>query len=443
MLAVPFARQRSGSSSQLTEQDDIPLGLHEFLQLCQTVGAEPWYNLPPAISPTEMQNLMQYLGGDASTPYGAKRAALGQAAPWTSVFPVIHLELGNEEWNNITFAGSDINDPVAYGNRVTTIFGAAKSSPYYTAANFDLIMGSLEINSWYTGQEISNASNYDSIAVAPYMFGSFNDTSSTEAIFGPMFAEPEMTDSVSTGYMYQQSQTVTAAGKNLVVYEENLGTQGGTASQSMVNAVVPSVGGGVTMADHMLLQMRDLGIKTQNIWALPEYQNPFTNPNGASETTPLFGTVIDMGGQTNRQRPVFLAEQLVNTAILPNMLATTLTGANPTWNQPLSTNDSTDAVQLNAHELQAFAFTDGANNRSLVLINLSRTTALPVTFSGTNAPFGTVAVGVLTSTNLTDTNENSGLVNTTNTTLTGFSPAAAYSLPPFSVTVFSWNATQP
>ena len=302
-------------------------------------------------------------------------------------------------------------------------------------------MGSLVINSWYTGQEISNASNYDSIAVAAYMFGSFNDTSSTEAIFGPMFAEPEMWDSAPNGYMYQQSQTVAAAGKNLVVYEENLSTQGGTASQSMVNSVVPSVAGGVMMADHMLLQMRDLGIKTQNVWALPEYQNPFTNPNGASETTPLFGTVIDMGGQTNRQRPVFLAEQLVNAAILPNMLATTLTGANPTWNQPLSTNDS---VQLNgAHELQAFAFTDGANNRSLVVINLSRTTALPVTFSGTNAPFGTVAVGVFTSANLTDTNENSNLVNTTNTTITGFTPAAAYSIPPFSVTVFSWLATQP
>ena len=437
MLTPPFGRQRAGSSTQTLEQDDIPIGLQEFLQLCQTVGAEPWYNLPPAISPTEMQNLIQYFGGDASTTYGAKRAALGQTAPWTSVFPVIHLELGNEEWNYGTFPGNAINDPVAYGNRVATIYGAARSSASYNATSFDLIMGSFMVNPWYTGQEIANSSNYDSVSVAPYMFGTFNDTSSNEAIFGPMFAEPEMFDSMPTGLMAQQSQAVTAAGKKLVSYEENMGTTSGTASQSMVSAVVPSVGGGITMADHMLLQMRDLGVKTQNVWALPGYQNQFNNTNGGSESTPVFGTVIDMGGQTNRQRPVFLAEELTNAAILPNMLGTALTGANPTWNQPLSTNDS--VVLTGAHELQSFAFTDGASNRSLVVVNLSRSAALPVTFSGPNAPVGTVAIGQLTSANLTDTNEAANNVSTTNTSVTSFQGSTAYSLPPFSLTVFTWQ----
>ena len=162
----------------------------------------------------------------------------------------------------------------------------------------------------------------------------------------------------------------------------------------------------------------------------------FNNTNGGSETTPLFGAVIDMGGATNRRRPVFLAEQLTNTAILPTMITTTLTGANPTWNQPRSANDS---IQLNgAHELQTFAFSDGGNNRSLIMINLSRTAALPVTFSGANAPTGTIAVGQLTSANLTDTNETTGTVDITNSTLTNFKPTTQYSLPPFSLTVFTW-----
>jgi len=439
MLTSAFGRQRAGSSTQQTEQDDIPIGLHEFLQLCQTVGADPWYNLPPGISPTEMQNLIQYFAGDASTPYGAKRAALGQTAPWTTIFPVIHLELGNEEWNYSTFPGNAMNDPVAYGNRVATIYAAARASASYTPASFDLIMGSFVQNPWYTGQEIANSSNYDSVSVAPYLFSTFNDTSSNEAIFGPMFAEPEMWDSTPTGWMAQQSQTLAGTGKNLVTYEENLSTQSGTASQAMVSAVVPSIAGGITIADHMLLQMRDLGIKTQNVWALPGFANQFNNTNGGSETSPIFGTVIDMGGQSNLQRPVFLAEQLTNTAILPNMLATTLTGANPTWNQPLSTNDN---IQLaTAHELQTFAFTDGANNHSLAIINLSRSTALPVTFTGANAPTGTVAVGQLTSANLTDSNETSNTVSITNTSLTSFQPSTPYSLPPFSLTVFTWQTT--
>ncbi len=436
MLAVPFARQRSGSSMSFAEEDDVPLGLHEFLQLCQTVGAEPWYVLPPAISPDEMQSLIQYLAGPASTPYGSIRSALGQSAPWTSVFPVIHLELGNEQWNNGTFPGNVINDPIAYGNRVATIFGAAKSSPAYSAANFDLIMGSQVVNSWLTGQEASHSSNFDSISVAPYLFGTFNDSSSSEAIFGPMFGEPEMWDSRPGGYMYQQAQAASAAGKNLVVYEENLSTQSGTASQSMVNSVVPSVGGGIMMADHMLLQMRDLGVKTQNVWALPGYSNQFSNSNGVAETSPVYGTVVDMGGQTNLRRPVFLAEQLTNAAILPSMLGIILSGANPTWNQPLSTNDS---VQLTgAHYLQTFAFTDGANRRSVAAINLSRTASMPVTFSGANAPTGTVTVSQLTSANLTDTNENRPMVATTSQTISNFPSGTPYSLPPFSMTVFQW-----
>ena len=414
----------------------MPLGLHEFLQLCQAVGAEPWYTLPPGMSTTEMQNLIQYLAGPSSTTYGAIRTSLGQAAPWTSVFPVIHLELGNEQWNYGTFPGGAINDPVAYGNRVATIFGAARSSPYYASSSFDLVMGSFATVPWWTGQEASNSSNYDSIAVAPYLFNTFNDASSNEAIFGPMFAQPESVDSVSTGYMYQQAQAAATAGTNLVVYEVQLSTLSGSASQSQVNAAVPSLAAGLTVADHMLLMMRDLGVKTQQIWSLPEYTNQFNNTSGGSETTPLFGAVIDMGGETNLRRPVFIAEQLVNTAILPSMLATTITGANPTWNQPLSTNDS---IKLsNAHELQTFAFSDGGSNRSVVVFNLSRTATLPITFSGANAPTGTVTLGQLTSKNLTDTNEASDVVSATSATLSNFQPAIPYSLPPFSMTVFSW-----
>ncbi len=444
MIAVPFARVRAGMSTQSSLQEDVPLGLHEFLQLCQTVGAEPWYTMPAGMSTGEMQNLIQYLGGDASTPYGAKRSALGQAAPWTSVFPSIHLELGNEEWNAGVFYGAAINDPIAYGKRASLIFGAARSSASYNASSFDLVLGSWASVPYYTGQEIANSSNYDTVAVAPYLFYTLNDTSSNEAIYGPMFAQPESIDSVSSGIMAQQATTLSggSGGKpaKLAIYELQLSTLSGSASQSAINAVVPSVGAGLAVADHMLLMMRDLGITTQNVWSLPGFSNQFNNTNGSSETTPLFGTVVDMGGSTNLRRPVFLAEQLTNTAILPTMLTTTLTGANPTWNQPLSTNDS---IQFNnAHELQSFAFSDGGSNRSLIVLNLNRSQARPVTFSGSNVPSGTVAVGQLTSASLTDTNETAANVNITSTTLTDFQSGTPYSLPPFSMTVFTWKAAK-
>jgi alpha-L-arabinofuranosidase/2-keto-3-deoxy-6-phosphogluconate aldolase len=437
IIAPAFARQRAGASEQVTVAEDVALGLHEFLQLCQTVGAEPYYNTPAAMSATEMKNLIEYLGGDSSTPYGAKRAAMGQAAPWTSVFPTIHLELGNEQWNSGIFAGSAISDPVAYGQRAATIFAAAKSSSSYNASSFDLVLGSWAVIPWWTSQETSNSANYDSVSVGPYIFNTLNDTSSNEAVFGPMFAEPEMVDSVSTGFMYQQAQAAKAAGTKIVVYEVNLGAQQGSANQAAVTSTMASVGSGITVAEHMLLMARDLGITTQNLWALPGYNNGFSSTTAGSISVPLFGSVIDMGGQTNLRRPTYLAEQLANTAILPTILTSTLSGANPTWVQALSSNDS---VELNgAHEIQSIAFTDGGKNRSVIVFNLSRTTARPVTFSGTNIPTGTVNVGQLTSANLTDTNETTGNVKLTNSTLSNFQSSTPYSLPPFSMTVFTWQ----
>jgi hypothetical protein len=436
VLAQPNGRLRAGASEQSSEQDAIELGLHEFLQLCQTVGSEPYYDLPPSMSTQEMTNLMQYLGGDSTTPYGALRAARGQLAPWTSVFPVIHLELGNEEWNSI-FAGWSMQDPVAYGKRVATIFGAAKQSPYYNPSGFDLVMGSWAVVPYYTGQETANSANYDSISVAPYLFNSLNDYSSAEAVFGPMFAQPESVDSVASGYMYQQAQAAAAANTKVNIYEVQLSTLTGTAPQNIVNAVVPTISAGLTVAEHMMLMMRDLGIKTQNVWALPEYENAFANTYGGTETSPLFGAVVDMGGQSNLQRPVYLAEQLANSAILPTMLATTLSGANPVWTQALSANDS---IQLNvAHEIQSFAFTDGAHNRSVVVFNLDRTNQQTLTFTGANAPTGTVTVSQLTSGNLTDSNEAGAVVSTASAVLTDFVPYARYTLQPFSMTVFSWQ----
>jgi hypothetical protein len=455
-VAVPFARQRAGINSQATEQDDVPAGLEEFLMLCQAVAAEPWYTMAGEATPADMQSLIDFLAGSTSTHFGAIRASLGQSAPWTSVFPKIHIELGNEMWN-VGMPGEAIPDPVVYGQRAAKIFGAARASASYNPSSFDLIMGSIAVNPWYTQQEMSNSSGFDSVDAAPYTFNSLSDYSSNEAIFGPMFAQPEQIDEPSSpsgpvipgappsNYMAQQAAQAASGSANLAVYEVNLSTISGTAPQNVVNQVAGGVGAGIAVADHMLLMMRDLGITTQNMFTLPEIDNGFSctgSPCSGGETTPLWGTAIDMGGQTNVVRPQYLAEQLVNSAIMPTMLAVNVSGANPTWNQALSANDKLMPIQLaNAHYLQAFAFTDGTQ-KSVVVFNLSRSGSLPVTFSGANEPSGSVLISQLTSNNLTDNNENltsnSPVVNTTQTNVSNFNPATRYSLPPFSITVFLW-----
>ena len=262
-----------------------------------------------------------------------------------------------------------------------------------------------------------------------------------------MLAEPEMIDSRPTGYMAQQ---LAAAGKGhagLAVYETNLGTMSGTATQGELDRTVPSLGAGLAVADHMLLMLRDLGITTQCLFALPEYVNDFlslsegkpASPKPSHETMPLWGAVVDMGGATNARRPQFLAEQLANAAILPTMLATHVAGTPQTWSQPLSTNNK---IQLaDAHLLQTFAFADGSR-RSLILLNLSRDRTLPVQFAGPNSPQGKVEETVLTAPTLTANNEQRIQVTPHKQTLTTFNPTRPYQLPPFSMTTLTWTQPQ-
>ena len=436
MLAPPFARRRTGSSTQLNLQEDIPIGLHEFLTLAKAVGAEPWYAMQPGMSTAEAAALIEYLAGAENTHYGSIRAVLGQRKPWTQVFPAIHLELGNEQWNRQSFSGSTIEDPAAYGRRAEKIFDAMRASADFDRTRFDLILGTWTTVPWWTQQEIASSSGFDTIAVAPYLFNDFKNASSTEAIFGPMFAQPEMLDSRSNSYMAQQAKV--AKDSRLAVYEVNLGSTTGSAAitQADLNGTIPSLGAGLAVADHMLLMLRDLGISMQCLFSLPESMNQFTAP-GPKRTMPLWGAVVDMGGATNLRRPQFLAEQLINQAILPTMLATHLTGPAHTWNQPLSANDKIklDGAQL----LQTFAFADG-DRRSVILLNLSRTQPIPVVFTGPSRPSVSVEQSLLTYSNIAGTNELSPSIEIKHTHPSTFDPSQPYPLPPFSMSVLEWQA---
>ena len=439
LIAPPLARRRAGVFLATARVEDIPTGLEESLELAEAVHAEPWYTLPATTSPEEAKKLIEFLAGPEATRYGARRAALGHADSWTKSFHTIHLELGNEMWNAGTFAGAALSDPAAYAARAAAVFGAARASSWFQPESFDLVIGSQAENPWWTQQELRTDARQDTLAVAPYLFGQFNDASSLEAIFGSMFAEPEWLD--LHGAMAEQAAAVRQASKPIktAVYEVNLGTvssKSNAVTQTDISRTVPSLGAGLAVADHMLLMLRELGIVTQCLFALPEYSNPFLSPDGAKKTTPLWGSVVDMGGATNLRRPGFLALQLMNQAIRSNELVTRLTGANPTWDQPASANDAIPASK--PHLLQAFAFGEG-NDRSLILLNLSRTTALPVTLSGSESPGTQVSESRLTAPAITDNNEAGSHVAISRQRLSHFAAGKPYLLPPFSLTVLEWN----
>ena len=428
-LQVPFGRYRAGFNADAVTEANVAYGIHEFLQLCQTVGADPWITIPTSTTPQEMTEFIQYLTGNGSDSFSALRIARGQTAPWTSVFNKIHIELGNETWNG-DFKGESMA-LAGYPQWANHLFAAARQTGGYLPSKFDLVLDGWSQVPWYDTQLLLVSTQHDSIDMAPYLMYSLNNEPQA-TMFGAMMAEPEMfelpggeVNQIVTGA--QTAPTPTAVS----VYEENIGSMIGSPTQAQLDALAPSVAAGVATADHMLQMMR-LGVQYQNTFSLPQFA--FKRSDGL--TVKLWGTVVDMG-TTNRRRPQFLTQALANSVIGGYMLQTTQSGANPTWNQPLSS----DSVQLNgAHYLQSFAFLDGTT-ASTVLFNLNLTNALPVTFSGPNAPTGTVQISQVTSANMTDNNETSLVVQPTTRTLSAFNPAATLSLPPFSMTVMKWTST--
>jgi hypothetical protein len=454
LLAPPLGRQRSTYSAYTTDINFVEYGLADFLQLCQTIGADPWVTLPITLTSTEASNLIDYLAGPTSTIYGAKRAAAGQSAPWTSVFNKIHLEFGNEAWDAI-FNGGNMENFQAYGTRTNVVFAAMRSNNNFTAPSFDLIMNGFSAYPAANTVIQSYCTNNDSVGAAPYLMYNVNDPADSgytgaaaiEDLFGSTFAEAEAfvtnsgtAEGVANGYILQDQLAIKASGnpKPFVSTEINVSPTAGDITQTELDSFSSSVGVGLAVVDAMLQQMR-VGVLTQNLFQLSQYLYQLPVLNNQARTTYLWGSVLDMG-VTDRRRPQFLALQMANAAIATSnatMLQTVHTGADPTWNQA-----QVQSVQLNnAHYLQSFAFNNGSQF-SLIVFNTHRTSALPVAFAGYNVPAGTVQMQQLTSANITDTNENALVVAPVSSTLYSFNAATPLSLPPFSMTVLTWTAPQ-
>jgi alpha-L-arabinofuranosidase len=346
LLAAPMARQRPGFSTWQTTMEDIPIGIPEFLELCREVGAEPWIVAPTAMSADEARKMAQYLAGGAGTPGGAIRVAAGQGEPWTRVFKTIHIELGNETWNGI-FQGESMDDPAAYGRRADRIFGALRAAAGANAGKFDLVVGSQAANPWRSGEVLRTAHAANSLAIAPYLMDSVTRWSNEDELYGPLMAQPEQ---MSREGIVQAAQAA-ASGRQLAVYEVNLHTTEGTATQEVLDRLTPSAAAGVAVTGHMLRMMRDHGVRDEMLFSLPQFR--FKRADGTPVR--LWGSVVQMGAD-GRARPQLLAESLANRVIRGNMVKVEVSGENPTHDQP----EGNDGVHLTGmHEIDAYGFQEG------------------------------------------------------------------------------------
>jgi|APSaa5957512622_1039677.scaffolds.fasta_scaffold00540_4 hypothetical protein len=166
---LTFKEQRGAATTD-------PLGLHQQLMLCQQVGTDPWIIASTMFSTQEQKNLIEYLAGPADSPYGRRRADMGQTAPWTTVFDHIKLEMGNETWNGMFQPQGFSGKPEIYGAYCEYMFGQMKNSPCFDDDAFQLVINGWvaqpKNNKWGWGaRALRNAPSAEAIDVAYYTGG--------------------------------------------------------------------------------------------------------------------------------------------------------------------------------------------------------------------------------------------------------------------------------
>ncbi|MGA2350887.1 MAG: chitobiase/beta-hexosaminidase C-terminal domain-containing protein, partial [Terracidiphilus sp.] len=462
----------------------VNLSLEDYLIICQLLNAQPYMVVPVTFSTADAANLIEFLASPSTTTYGARRAALGQEAPWTSVFSSIHLSFCNECWNGSSFSGQSLPDRTSqpnseyyydYSVRARDIYAAMRADSYYTQSAFDLVMNAQTAVNFSADAAIARA-HPDSIEIEDYTYGNVNSFSTDAELWGPAMVDPwekvtnpnDIVNFYQSVHDYQSQTTCGATGTatcRVNIYEWGQGTLGSinvsgvTPSTNLIDQthldyINSGAGEGVVMALQPLLNMQYYGIGPQSFFSLAEYINGGVN----GLTTKLWGNVIDMGGATNNVRPTFLGVQLVNQSIIGPMYSCPITN-NLTYNfagsmngievtYPSSSNPT--PIQMpamsNVPYLYAFCFENGTN-RSLVLINTDLSNSHSINFSGTNPPAGTVTQRQYAPSALDDMNEAhmGALTNLTPATVfietSTLSSPSSITLPPFSATALDYTST--
>ena len=135
-LGDGFAQLNKGEYGKSGQPGHV--SLQRVLELCQSVGADPWLILNPFFTAEEHAHLLEFLAGPADQGYGAVRARLGRREPWTHAFQQIHFESANESWNSM-FKLNWNGHPEVYAAVADRQFRELQQSPLYDRKKFDLI----------------------------------------------------------------------------------------------------------------------------------------------------------------------------------------------------------------------------------------------------------------------------------------------------------------
>ncbi len=436
-----YSSQPGAKLGPYASDSQDPYSLHQMYELCEYIGCDPWYCLPGTVTREEMQLLMEYLGGPSDTPGGALRARLGHARPWNQVFQRIHLEFGNEAWNNAgPYQCGGFNGPDYWSRLIET----SRQSEHFTP-NIVFHAGGQAANSWLNARILKDCPQADFFSVAPYIIQGFEREevqqhyNTSAGLFRWAFAWPWARSTRDSGAMYQNANLVRQANIELSVYEVNHHITHGTGPLEPRNQLVTSIGGGLNVLNTMLLMLKEHGVRTQALFSLVQHGY---RAQGIG-TVRLWGTALCMRGGHERYRPTFLACAAANNVMGGDLVETVHEGADPTFSAT-GVFLRSQGVETLPHVpvLWSYGFREG-NRRGLVVLNLDvvETRSIELAFDG-RAVGSAARVWTMQADRITANNEyetGTPQVTVQESRWTEFASGHKLQMAPFSLVALTWQ----
>jgi hypothetical protein len=339
--------------------DQIALHLPAALAATKQAGANPWLIVQMSYSAQEWSNLIDYLASPAgSTPYSLKRPA-SHPGPYTDDFPIIYLEVGNEEWGT---QQTPVN--FAYGQWVHYVATAATTGKSYATqeqllSQFKFITNGFFLQPSFASGAIAQAPESTIVDYALYNSG---DTSLTgDDYYQSDLVQLPVTNQSLIDSMVSQQKIDSAQGHpyTLAAYESGPG-----ADVPAHNGDPSLAAATATMDVDLYAQLR--GFNPINFFLFGEGTGPYTShTNFAAGFLP---------------HPVWEASQMRNLYLNGDMVWT-VPGTVPTVTAP----DNGDTYPA----ISAYSFHDVNNQVDIAILSRDfyNTTPVTITFPGT--PTGT------------------------------------------------------
>jgi len=363
------------------------LKLPTILPICEENNIAPYLICSPSFSEADFLGLMEYLGGPATSTFGSKRASQGHPATYTSTLSKIYIELGNETWNDLFAPWTYDFNAILYGKFAQYFYNVIKSSPYYDASKFELVVGGFFVQSdsyGYGQQAVTTTPDAKQMMLANYIGGfdglnipaslTFADSIQQTAFYARWITRNLIDAHVATC----SAMTTNGNPYQLGIYEAGPGyalPNPGTPFNLQAEAIGKSLACAVANLDAFLYQS-EKGFGLQNLFLFT------TGFNWSSHTSESQGL---------RPHNHFLALQMRNNYAKGQMITTAVTGS-PTTYMPLIDANSNgiydggygEAPAGDYENIASYTFKDG-NDYNIFVLNRNISNNIPVTI---NLPSG-------------------------------------------------------